>query len=113
MVKVAFNSPFGCWGDLDDPYYGGRYYSEMLKVAYPTIITADPNAQVMVGGLLLECDPVNPPEVTSGSGELKDCTSDKFLEGILENDGGEYFDGVSVHAYDFYFAELGKFANSN
>ena len=101
---------FGCWGDTDDPYYGGGYYAEMLKVVYPKIKTADPNAQVLVGGLLLDCDPVNPPE-------NKDCTPSKFLEGILlalQADGGDFFDGISFHAYDYYnYDGLGKFSNIN
>jgi hypothetical protein len=49
----------------------------------------------LVGGLLLDCDPINPPE-------NKDCTPSRYLEGILKNGGGDYFDGVSFHAYDYY-----------
>lgn len=104
---------FGCWGEVDDAYYGGGYYAEMLKVVYPSIKAADPQAQVLIGGLLLDCDPVNPPETQPGSGELKNCASSKFLEGILTNGGGDYFDGVSFHAYDYYAATPGKYSNSN
>jgi hypothetical protein len=39
----------------------------------------------------------------------------KFLEGILrhngENDGGNYFDGVSFHAYDFYAGNTGTYGS--
>jgi hypothetical protein len=83
----------------------------MLKVAYPQIKAADPEVQVLVGGLLLDCDPTNPPELTEGSGTYKDCTSSRFLEGILRNGGGGYFDGVSFHAYDYYMRGAGKYAN--
>jgi hypothetical protein len=89
----------GCWGDPSDKqYYGGAYYGEMLKAVYPHIKSADSRAQVLVGGLLLDCDPNNPPEG-------KDCLPSRFLEGILADGAGPYFDGVSFHAYDFYTAE--------
>lgn len=96
----------GCWGDVSDPsYYGGGYYGEMLKAVYPRIKEADPRAQVLVGGLLLDCDPQNPPVG-------KDCVSSKFLEGILASGAGSYFDGVSFHAYDFYTGK-GSYVNDN
>lgn len=98
--------PFGCWGDSTDSYYGGEYYGEMLKVVYPAIKAADPQAQVLVGGLLLDCDPNNPPPG-------KDCTSSKFLEGILRAGGGSAFDGVSFHSYDYYNGSLGSYCNQN
>ena len=96
----------GCWGDKNDSYYGGGYYADMLKIVYPRIKQADPDAQVLVGGLLLDCDPNNPPPG-------KDCTSSKFLEGILVNGGGNYFDGVSFHAYEYYNGQLGTYSNPN
>lgn len=96
----------GCWGQPGDPYYGGGYYGEMLKAAYPAIKSAYNGANVLVGGLLLDCDPNNPP---SG----KDCTPAKFLEGILRNGGKPYFDGVSFHAYDYYRSSLGAYFNPN
>jgi len=108
---VASDVPFGCWGDPQDAYYGGGYYAEMLKVVYPAIKSADPNAQVLVGGLLLLCDPDNPPDVKGQPGVRVDCSPAKFMEGILRNGGGDYFDGVSFHAYDYYFDVLGKYGN--
>ena len=92
---VTTDSLWGCWGDATDAYYGGGYYAEMLKAIYPQIKFASPESQVLVGGLLLDCDPRNPP---AG----KDCKPSKFLEGILRNGGGNYFDGVAFHAYDYY-----------
>ncbi len=90
----------GCWGDQSDPYYGGGYYADMLKVVYPAIKSADPDAQVLIGGLLLNCDPTDP-----------DCPGDKkippkFFEGILRNGGGEYFDIVSFHGYPAFYSGL-------
>lgn len=114
-VDYAFanRSGFGCWGDPSDMYYGGGYYAQMLKIVYPQIKAADPEAQVLVGGLLLDCDPRNPPETSAGSGALKDCTPSRFLDGILENGGGAYFDGISFHAYDYYSFKEGKYSNGN
>jgi hypothetical protein len=101
------DSAYGCWGDPNDAFYGGEYYGEMLKVVYPEIKSANPNAQVIVGGLLLICSPHIPGACSS--------SHPKFLEGILHrngnNDGGNYFDGVSFHAYDYYFDQLNKFGN--
>ncbi len=99
---VPPDSPFGCWGDEDDEFYGGGYYAEMLKAAYPRIKQADPNAQVLLGGLLMDCDPFN---------YCPNQKSAKFLTGVLQNDGGSYFDGVSYHAFDFYLGESGKYFN--
>ena len=107
------NSVFGCWGDEGDPYYGGEYYAEMLKAVYPQIKAADPQARVLVGGLLLDCDPRNPPETPPASGQYKDCSPSRFLEGVLLNGGGDSFDGVSFHAYDYYLGAAGQYGNPN
>lgn len=93
---VVKDSPFGCWGDADSPTYGGEYYAEMLKVVYPVIKAADPAAQVLIGGLLLDCDPTQPGKETR-------CLPARFLEGILKNGGGSYFDLLSFHSYAYYY----------
>jgi hypothetical protein len=100
----------GCWGDLSDTkYYGGYYYGKMLQAVYPQMKAADPHAQVLVGGLLLDCDPVNPP---AGSY----CIPSRFINGILEygkaSGGGPYFDGIAFHAYDYY-GKNGTYSNPN
>ena len=100
---VKADSAYGCWGDPADPYYGGGYFAEMLKVAYPKIKAADPEAQVLVGGLLLSC---NPASLNCSSVEI---TASKFFEGILVNQGGDYFDGVAFHNYDFYLFNIGAY----
>jgi hypothetical protein len=105
---VQVDSVYGCWGDQNDPYYGGRYYADMLKVVYPQIKAVDPQAQVLVGGLLMDCDP-RPGAGCAAVGHS--IRPNKFLEGILLNNGGAYFDGVSFHAYDFYENQLGKYNN--
>ncbi len=113
-IHVGGSSFFGCWGeDEDDSYYGGKYYAEMLKEVYPEMKRQNSEAMLVIGGLLMDCDPINPPENPPGSGTLKDCTPSRFLEGILEAGGGDYFDAVSFHAYDYYIGEYGKYANGN
>lgn len=93
---TGVDAPYGCQGDASQSDYGGGDYAEMLKQAYPAIRSIDPEAKVLIGGLLLDCDPTNPPED-------KTCQPAKFLEGILANGGGDYFDIVSYHGYPPYF----------
>jgi hypothetical protein len=116
---TANDNLFGCWGNLNDPYDGGGYYAEMLKAAYPQIKAADPQAQVLVGGLLLDCDPRGSPSVCAivHPGDNTYAVRSLFLEGILRNNGGPYFDGISFHAYDVYtyinHGDLGEYNNPN
>ncbi len=104
--RVPPDNIFGCWGDKNDPYYGGGRYAAALKAAYPQVKAASKRAQLWLGGLLLDCDPDNPP---AG----KDCSSSRFFEGVLRAGGAAYFDAVSFHAYDFYDWALGRYANPN
>jgi hypothetical protein len=89
---VQADNVFGCWGDIDDPYYGGQHYGEMLKVVSPAIKAADPSAKVITGGLLLARPVPNPGE---GHPEL-------FLAGILAAGAAPHFDIVAYHAYPSY-----------
>lgn len=92
---VSGNPPYGCWGDPSDAYYGGGRYGDMLKLVYPAVKSADPAAQVVLGGLLLDCDPANPLPGTT-------CAAGNFLEGMLRNGAGAAFDLVAYHAYIFW-----------
>jgi hypothetical protein len=87
------NSVYGCWGLADDPYYGGGAYGEMLKVVYPAIKAANPNVQVLFGGLLLD-RPYNAEDNTG--------RSSLFLEGALRAGAGAAFDILAFHGYSFY-----------
>ena len=49
----------------------------------------------------------------AGSGQFKDCTPSRYLEGVLLNGGGDFFDGVSFHAYDYYFSGAERYGNQN
>ncbi len=107
-----FGDPHGCWGNASDPYNNGEAYGDMLKVVYPKIKEADPEATVLIGGLLLDCDPrPNQPENKSLC-EIEKPTytsQPKFLEGILLSGAGNSFDGVSFHAYDYFPYWVGNF----
>jgi len=96
VYSLTLDSQYGCWGDAEDPYYGGQRYGEMLKIVTPAIKAADPFSQVWVGGLLL-----NSPNTTApGEGR-----PELFLQGILEAGVGtdySYFDLVPYHAYTYY-----------
>jgi hypothetical protein len=59
---------------------------------------ADPNVRIVLGGLLLDCDPASPPEG-------KDCKPAKFLEGILQQGGADFFDVIAYHGYAFWELE--------
>ena len=93
---VPPDHPFGCWGDKNDEFYGGGYYAQMLKHVYPAIITENPDAKLLNGGLLLDCDPTNDDA----------CLPGKFFEGILANQGANYFDIVSFHTWPSYYGTL-------
>jgi hypothetical protein len=94
-------SVFGCWGDGGDPYFGGEYYAQMLQAAYPAIKAADPQAQVLLGGLLLD----NPHEVPY--------TMTRFFEGVLRGGGGPFFDLVNFHSYSYFTGTPGLIYNPN
>jgi hypothetical protein len=61
---------------------------------------ANPSINVVLGGLLLDCDPRS---VGTGYCPTKEKTkAPKFFEGVLLNGGGAYFDVVSFHGYPTY-----------
>jgi hypothetical protein len=91
--RVPPDNGFGCWGDIDDPYYGGEHYGQMLKVVGPAIKAEDPTARVWIGGLLL--DSPNTTNPWNGKPEL-------FLKGILRAGAAPYFDVVPYHSYPPY-----------
>lgn len=95
---VAPDNEFGCWGNHEDPYYGGDAYGRMIIQVGRAIKTADPLARVWIGGLLLDKpftpDPA-PGEPDMGHPEL-------FFEGILRSGAARYFDIVAYHFYYGY-----------
>lgn len=92
---VPPDSAFGCWGDSGDRYFGGGRYARALAAVHPQVKAGNPRAQLMLGGLLLDCNPDEPPPGES-------CLPGRFLEGVLQAGGGANFDALSFHAYDFW-----------
>jgi hypothetical protein len=89
---------FGCWGDVDDPYYGGRHYGEMLQAVVPAMRRASPDVRIWLGGLLLD----NPATTMPGRGR-----PELFLQGVLEAEAAPYFDIVAYHWYPQYWRNFG------
>jgi hypothetical protein len=73
-----------------------------LKVVYPMVKAAVPNAKILTGGFLMDCDPRIRPD---------DCKPSKYLEGILLSGAKNSFDIVGFHGYDHYRAEFDTFGN--
>nr|WP_290668108.1 cellulase family glycosylhydrolase [Ardenticatena sp.] len=88
---------WGCFGDYTktEPYFGAERYVKVLKTAYSAIKSADPDAEVVLGGLLLGCNPVEqlPPN------DPWCPEAGTFFEGILAYGGGAFFDTLAYHAY--------------
>ncbi len=93
------NVGFGCWGEQTDPYFGGEYYGQMLNIVYPAIKAANPNAQVVTGGLLLGCDPRGTGKGFCANQDLANQWN--FFEGVVKT-GGNSFDLVAIHTYAYY-----------
>lgn len=100
-INQLYDSPFGCWGDNNDPYYGGERYGRFLAVFAQTVKAADPQAKVTNGGMLLDCNPEENPT---------NCIQGKFFEGTLRglsaNNGVPYLDYVSFHTYGQWYGNL-------
>jgi hypothetical protein len=104
-VGLPGDSVFGCWGEVsykNDPYFGGEYYGDMLKQVYAKVKAANPAAQVLVGGLLLDCDPRSKgPGYCSG--EIgHDPSQWNFFEGVVKKAGSQGFDYVPFHGYTYF-----------
>lgn len=97
-----YTSPFGCWGDDTNPYYGGEKYGKFLAIFGQTVKDADPQAKVTNGGMLLDCNPEENPN----------CLQGKFFEGtirgLIANNGLPYLDYVSFHVYNKWYGGLAQ-----
>ncbi|GAB4428588.1 MAG: hypothetical protein OHK0015_11620 [Chloroflexi bacterium OHK40] len=87
------DAPFGCWGQKGETFYGGEAFGELLKVVYPAVKRANPSAQVIHGGLLLD----RPYDPVTGEGQEA-----RFIEGVLEAGAGDSFDILAYHSYSYY-----------
>lgn len=73
----------GCWGN------NGHAYANMLKVVYPAIKSANPEAIVLLGALGFEFEQVSH-------------LNRYFLEDMLNAGGGPYFDAMNFHYFHEY-----------
>jgi hypothetical protein len=76
----------GGWGEF------GTRYAEMLKAVYPAVKAADPEAQVVFGGLAYDS--------FTDSAFVGPFIRD-FFDNVLDADAGPYFDIMNVHYYPF------------
>jgi hypothetical protein len=88
---IGTDSVFGCWGDKSEQFYGGEYYGQMLKNIVPRMRSVDPDAKIVIGGLLLD----KPNTLEGNRPEL-------FFEGILRAGAAPYFDIVAYHNHTGY-----------
>lgn len=89
-----FNEP-----DNFDRRWGGygTEYAEMLEVAYEAIKTADPGAQVLLGGLAYDWfDEQGGP------------FDSDFLDDVLSAGGGAHFDVMNFHTYPLFAPTWGS-----
>jgi hypothetical protein len=77
-MDVGFTDLFGAGKDVA-PLERGKMYAEMLKLAYPAIRAANPEAWILTGGI---AEPWG-----------------DFTRGIYEGGGREFFDIMNVHTY--------------
>lgn len=78
------------WGNY------GKEYAEMLAAVYPAIKSANPNAKVLFGGIAYDWfEEDNGPFVRT------------FLDTVLANGGGDYFDIMNFHQYPPFAASWG------
>lgn len=97
LPNFPIDSVYGCWGDIDDKYYGGKHYGKMLKFVTPYIRQEDPRAKIWFGGLVLSTPETTDP--TLGKPEL-------FLKGVLEEGAENYFDILGFHGHTKYYGMM-------
>jgi hypothetical protein len=101
---VLPDSVFGCWGDINDPLYGGEHYGEMLKVVGPAIKAEDPSAHVWIGGLLLDRPETTDPQYGH---------PERFLRGVFEAGAATFVDVIPYHSYTGYQNQTIDYDNGN
>lgn len=65
-------------------------YTELLKVVYPAVKSANPDMMILAGAL---APTLEPPESPHGMNDLL------YLEAMYESGAAHYFDALAVHTY--------------
>jgi hypothetical protein len=83
---------FSYWGHQPDAY------AEMLAAVYQPMKAVDPEAQIVLGGLAYDW------WIESGGPFVEG-----FLDGVLQNGGGDFFDVMNFHYYPAYHARWDRY----
>jgi hypothetical protein len=89
-----YNEPdAGASGAVERWGMHGDEYAEMLKVVYPAIKKANPQAQIVFGGIAYDSFTDSPD---------RGVFVRSFFEDVLKNGGGPYFDIMNFHFYPLF-----------
>jgi hypothetical protein len=84
----GYHVGYACYGN------DGDLYAQMLKIAYPAIKAADPEATVLMGGVAHD-------RFTENGGPFLRY----FPDVVMDNDGGAYIDVLNFHYFQDFHAE--------
>jgi len=91
---------FGCWADGSDDYGGGLSFGKMLSQVYPKVKEANPDAQVILGSLMLICDPRDPaPQDYCKNEDYRKAAN--FFDGVMK-EASKSFDEVMFNSRPSY-----------
>jgi hypothetical protein len=89
-----YNEPdAGASGSVERWGTHGDQYADMLKAVYPAIKQANPQAQVVFGGIAFDWFTTSP----SPGPFIR-----RFVDDVLKNGGGAYFDIMNYHFYPLF-----------
>lgn len=97
-----YNEPdsIGRWGNVPEQY------AEMLSVVYPAIKAANPNAQILFGGVAMDWFVDIDPQIADDAGVgVPGFFVRSFVNDVLAAGGGSYFDIMNIHQYPQYGPE--------
>lgn len=89
----------GCWAEEVNGYSGNRF-GKMLTEVYPAIKNANPNAQLIIGSLMMTCDPRD-PNPQDYCAEPSWSASAHFFEGVVQ-EAKDSFDLVMFNSGPSY-----------
>ena len=90
-----YNEPDNTAAQGGDPHWGGEgdQYAQMLASIYSPVKTANPDAQVLLGGLAYDW-------FIEDEGPF----DSQFLDDVLSAGGGDYFDIMNFHIYPYFWS---------